>query len=573
MKQCPTCRRAYADETLNYCLDDGASLVYAGAGDEPATAVLPPAATSPGEAPTVNYDPRGNSSAAAELLPAAARPSSNRNMLLYAIGAAGLAVVLVVVGYIYYPRTSAATQIESIAVMPFQNASGNADIEYLSDGITESLINSLSRLPKLAVKARSSVFTYKGKDTTPRQVAKDLSVQAILNGRVTQRGDQLLLSLELVDAATGNQIWGEQYVRKATDLTSLQSEIARDVSNKLRSKLSGADEQSLAKDYTENTEALQMYLRGKFHWNKRTRNDLLKSVEYFHQAVEKDPSYALAWAGLAEAYILLPQYAGESPHVGYPKGKAAALRAMELDNSLAEPHAVLATIMNEYEWKFDAAEEEYRRAIELNPNYATGHHWYAEYLLSRGRLDEALAEMRRARELDPLSLIINGLLGIIMQLNGQTDEAVEQLKKTVALDPTFPRGYLFLAQVYEAKGMFNEAADEFGKLSGLVGVPPEEGAKAVTSLKQAFKTQGARGYYRRLAEILSERGQTSAPPPASVIAGYWVMGGETDKAIAILEEALARREPEMVRIAGPVFDPIKSDPRYKDIVRRMNVSN
>jgi TolB-like protein/Tfp pilus assembly protein PilF len=470
--------------------------------------------------------------------------------------------------FAFYSPT--ASHIQSIAVMPFVNTSGNTEIEYLSDGITESLINSLSQIPKLSVKARSSVFTYKGKEVSPQQVAKDLSVQAILNGRVQQRGEQIILSVELVDARTGNQIWGDQYNRKMTDLLSLQSEIARDVSSKLKSRLTGAEEQKIAKNYTQDTEAYQLYLRGRYHWNKRTPADIRKSIEYFQQAIDKDPTYGLAYAGLAEAYIVSVGYRAESP---YPKARAAALKAIEIDGTLAEAHNALAAIKSSYEWKFDEAEAEWQKTIALNPNYATAHQWYSEHLVAMGRYDEALAEIKRAQELDPLSLIINGILAVTYGIKGQNDQAIEQLRKTLEMDPNFTRTHLFLAQTYQGAGRFEEAADEFGKTFVLIGGPPEDAARFTAALKGAYKTSGPKGYWRTLAEFLTNW-PPRAPgpaPPATYLAGFWTQAGETDKAFALLEKAYQEHDAAMTMVKDPIFDPIKSDPRYKDLLRRVGL--
>jgi serine/threonine-protein kinase len=471
--------------------------------------------------------------------------------------------------FAFYSPT--ASHIQSIAVMPFVNTSGNTEIEYLSDGITESLINSLSQIPKLSVKARSSVFTYKGKEVSPQQVAKDLSVQAILNGRVQQRGEQVILSVELVDARTGNQLWGEQYSRKMTDLLSLQSEIARDVSSKLKSRLTGAEEQKIAKNYTQDTEAYQLYLRGRYHWNKRTTADVKKSIEYFQQAIDKDPAYGLAYAGLAEAYILVPQYGVESPQEGYPKARAAALKAIEIDGTLAEAHNALAAIKSNYEWKFDEAEAEWQKTIALNPNYATAHQWYGEHLLGMGRYDEALAEIKRAQELDPLSLIINGMLGVTYRVKGQNDQAIEQLRKTLEMDPNFTRTHLFLAETYQRAGRFEEAADEFGKTFVLIGGPPEDAARFTAAVKGAYKTSGPKGYWRTLAELLTNPKPPSPGPPLTVLAGFWTQAGETDKAFALLEKAYQEHDDAMITVKDPIFDPIKSDPRYKHLLRRVGL--
>ncbi|MBA3804129.1 MAG: protein kinase [Acidobacteria bacterium] len=464
--------------------------------------------------------------------------------------------------------------IESIAVMPFVNASGNPEVEYLSDGMTESLISSLSQLPKLSVKARSSVFRYKGKEVEPRQVASELNVQAILSGRVVERGDQLMLSIELVDARTENVIWGEQYNRKPADLVSLQNEIARDVVNKLRTKLSVADEQKLARKYTANPEAYQLYLKGRYLWNKRTGTDVRKSVEYFQQAIDRDPAYALAYAGLAEAYILIPTYTGDSPHDAYPKARAAAMKALEIDETLAEAHTALADVMYEYDWKFAESEREFKRSIELNPNYATTHHWYAEYLLALGRKEEALAEIKRAQELDPLSLIINSMTGLIYTVTEQYDQAVEQLKKTIQMDPNFPRAHLFLAQTYESKGLFEEAIVEYEKHAVLLGQSPDSAAKDWAAVKEAYRTGGANGYWRKQIEIVegAQASKSNRLPPLLVIAGLYAQIGEKEQALSYLEKSYERHEPEIIRIkASKIFNPISSDPRFQDLVRKVGL--
>ncbi len=320
--------------------------------------------------------------------------------------AAAIAVIVLVIsvvglGFYLHPRNSKVA-IDSIAVLPFVNESGNIEVEYLSDGITESLINSLSQLPHLSVKARSSVFRYKGKEVDPQKVAAELSVQAILNGRFAQRGDDLTLYLSLVDARTGNQLWGEQYNRKLTDLVSLQGEIARDVSNKLRVKLSGADEQRVTKAYTANIEAYQLYLQGLYHWHKRTPEDIRKSIALFQRAAEKDPLYAQAYAGLALAYGVLPSNSTmtqqEKKEIRL-KERAALSQAQELDDSLAEVHAESAALKHGVDWDFAGAETEFKRAIELNPNYATAHQWYSEFLSNMGRHEEAFAQIKRRTKL------------------------------------------------------------------------------------------------------------------------------------------------------------------------------
>jgi TolB-like protein len=327
-------------------------------------------------------DARNNATAPTTVLPAQrtstiralAQPKRRRAAIAIAVIVTAVVAATSAIVVDSYLSKKTPALIQSVAVLPFANQSGNADVEYLSDGITESLINSLSQLPNLSVKGRSTVFHYKGKDVTPQQVGSELSVQGVLNGRFIQRGGQLMLNLELVDARTGNQIWGEQYNRTMADLVSLQSEIARDVSNKLRVKLSNVDERKLTKSYTANPEAYQFYLKGRFYWNQRTEEALKKSIEYFNQAIEKDPSYALAYAGLGDAYSLLPGYGGASPRESFPKAEAAARRAVELDDTLAEAHTSLAQVLIE-EWNLPESDREIQRAIALNPNYPTAHHW------------------------------------------------------------------------------------------------------------------------------------------------------------------------------------------------------
>jgi TolB-like protein/Flp pilus assembly protein TadD len=348
--------------------------------------------------------------------------------------------------------------------MPFVNDSANPDVEYLSDGMTETLISSLSRLPDLNVKARSTVFRYKGKETDTRSLGKDLNVQAILNGRVAQRGEQITLSLELVDVATENAIWSQQYVRGQSDLVSLQSEIARDVSTKLQSKLSGADTAKVEKKYTADPEAYQLYLKGRFVWNKRTPDALKQALEFYKQAVEKDPTYALAYSGIADTYVNFPSYSMALPKDSMPQAKAAALRALELDDTVAEAHAAMGLYLSDYEGNRAGAETEYRRAIELNPTYATAHQWLSTTLIRSRRFDEALEEIKRAEELDPLSPIIGVNVGDTFVYMRRNDDAIEQYKRVLILDPGFAYAQSGLAWAYYLKGMYKEALPFFKRL-------------------------------------------------------------------------------------------------------------
>ncbi|MDQ3751028.1 MAG: protein kinase, partial [Acidobacteriota bacterium] len=477
---------------------------------------------------------------------------------------------LTVVGFGYWffgNRPSNLTNIESIAVMPFVNESGNADNEYLSDGMTESLISSLSQLPKLSVKARSSVFRYKGKDVNPQNIGNELDVQAVLLGRVIQRAEQLILSLELVDVRTENIIWSEQYNRKQTDLVSLQSEIARDVSNKLRAKLSGADEQKVAKNYTENTEAYQLYLRGRYHWNKRTQKDLQKSVEYFNKAIEKDPSYALAYAGLADSYVLFSGYNVASPNEAYPKARTAAMKAIEIDETLAEAHTALAQIKLSYEWNFEAAERDFKYAIELNPNYPTARQWYSEYLSDVGRFDEALTQMKRAQELDPLSLIINRELGAILMFKREYDAAIEQYLKTIEIDSSFAPAHTDLGLVYAQKQMYQESISEHQKA---INLDPEN-AFALSNLGYTYAKSGRKDEARKVLnqiQELSARRYVSPLDIASIHAGL----GEKDEAFELLEKAYKQHDDDLLFLkVHPPMESLSSDPRFQDLLRKVGL--
>jgi TolB-like protein/Tfp pilus assembly protein PilF len=560
MKRCPECRRDYYDESLIFCLDDGSRLLDGPTVDSMPTAIMP--ADLLGEAATRKF---ADAATTNETLPA-----TSKSKFLMVGAAAILLALLAWAGFTFYRRGPSSRQIESVAVMPFVNAAGNPDLEYLSDGVTESLIHSLSKIPELSVKARSSVFTYKGRDVTPQQVANDLAVQAVVNGRVQQLGDQVILNVELVDTATGDQIWGDQYTRKMADLLQLQSDIVHDVSGRLREKLSRTDRQKVAKNYTENTEAYQLYLRGRYYWNKRKPDDIRKSIEYFQQAIDRDPAYALAYAALAEAYILVPNYRLGPAGDYYPKARAAAVRAIEIDESLAEAHNALASVICNYDWKFAEAEAEWQKALALNPNYATAHQWYSEYLLSMGRYAEALAEMERAKEIDPLSLIINGMVGVALSLNGRNEEALDQLNKTLEMDPNFPRTHLYLADTYQSMGRFEEALDEYEKHFVLNGVPADQVQALGAKVRNAYRTGGAKAYERAFAQII-EGAEGPNKAPVVVIAGYWARAGEIDKAFALLESAYANHDDAIINIKSNRLEPLKSDPRYKDLLRRIGL--
>jgi len=508
---------------------------------------------------------------------ALAQPTSSAEYLVTGVKRHKAAVVIVAVvlvagmvgsGLYWRARSSnIGSGINSIAVLPFVNESGNPDVDYLSDGMTETLITSLSQVPNLNVKARSSVFRYKGKETDLRTAGKELNVQAILTGRVAQRDDQLTLNLELVDVQTENIIWSEAYNRKQADLVSLQSDIARDVSSKLRTKLSGADAQRLAKNYTANSEAYQLYLKGRFYWNKRSSDSLKQAVAFYQQAIEKDPGYALAYSGLAETYVLFPPYSVASPEESYPKAKAAALRALELDDSLAEAHAALGLYLTTFERNRSEGEKEVRRAIELNPKYATAHHWLAiEILAPSKRFDESITEIKRAEELDPLSSVIVTEVGACLLLARRYDEAIAQFKKTATLDPGYYYVHVYLGWAFNAKGMYREAIEEYRKALEM-NKDPTATAFLSLSLAKAGQHDEAR---KLLDQLKSESSHRYVPAYCFAIAHLAL--GEKDEVFAWLEKDIAERSTwNLVYGVTPELDELRDDPRFKDMLKRLNL--
>jgi len=482
---------------------------------------------------------------------------------------AALLATAVIVSYFArsrYLAGSGKAGISSIAVLPFANESDDPNAEYLSDGISESLINSLSQLPGLKVIARSSSFQYKGKEADIQDVAQALGVEAVLTGRVLQRGDGLVISVELVDARDKTQMWGEQYDRKMSDLLAIQREIAREITDKLKPKVSGEDTR-LAKHNTESNDAYQLYLKGRFYWNKRTEEALKRSIEYFGQAIEKDPGFALAYAGLADCYVVPANR--QPPREAMPKAKSAALRALELDETLAEAHASLARVLAAYDWDWANAEKEYKRAIELSPRYATAHQWYGGCLEAMGRSNEAIAERKRALELDPLSLVINFELGLAFYYTRDYDRAIEQFQKTVELDQNFPPVHAFLPAAYEQKGMHSEAIAEFKKAI------PLKGASEVTYLRAglgyAYAVLGKKGEARRLLDELKHR-STQEYVPAPNIALIYAGLGEKDQAFAWLDKGYKDRSFQMQWIEiEPRWDSLRSDARFQDLMRRVGL--
>ncbi len=416
----------------------------------------------------------------------------------------------------------------------FANLSNDPKTEYLSDGITESLINSLSQLPNLAVMSRNTVFRYKGQATDPQKVGRDLHVRAILTGRLIQTGDELMISVNLEDVENSRQIWGEQYNRKLSNLVSVQQEIAGDIYGRLRPRLAGEEKKLLAKRPTENAEAYQLYLQGLFYWNKWTQADFKKAVDYFTQAVQKDPGYALSYAGLADSYSLLGDAGYLPPSEAWPKAKTAAMQALNIDDSLAEAHTSLGLVKEHFEWDWEGAEKEFKRAIELNPNLATAHHWYGDYLTNMGRFGEGMAESKKAQELDPLSLIINTTMGWQSYRMGKHKEAVAEREKALSL-------------------------------SG--------GPELAASIEEDFTKSGYKRVLQSWLEGLTELSKHSYVSSYSIAESYMRMD-EKQKAFEWLEKAYEEHDSGLVSLAvEPMFESIRPDPRFKEILRRMKLSH
>ena len=583
MKRCPQCNRVETDEALKFCRVDGATLVSdssalpsetgtvrLGSGIAPTeieTSILPHA---PSQATDANIS---RATAATTVLPPQPGVTTGklnktkwtRNLLIAFAALVVLAIGIAWFSSLYLSRTNSGV-IQSIAVMPFVNEGGNADLEYLSDGITDTLISTLSRLPNLNVKARSSVFRYKGKETNPQTIGRDLNVQAIVNGRVAQRGDQLTLTLELVNTQTENVIWSEQYNRKSSDLISLQTEIARDVSAKLKTKLSGADEQKLAKTYTTNTEAYQLYLKGRFYLGKRTAADMKRALDYFQQAIDRDPNYALAYVGLSDAYRLPATYGLVPTREGYPRSKDAAQKALQIDDSVAAAHAALGDIASSYDWDWTTAEREIKRAIELDPNSAAAHLTYGfSYLCPMRRFDEAVSEAKRAQELEPLSLSVNTNLGAVLTTARRYDEAIAELQKTVELDPNYITAHWRLALVYSCVGRHKEAIAEAKRALELA--PDLAWSKSVVA--QLSARAGDRDTALKLIEEIKRM-----PPnnTSYMIAIDYACLGDKDQAFEWLNKAYDSKDWSLNRVGvEPWIDNIGSDRRLADLLKRMNL--
>ncbi len=500
----------------------------------------------------------GNAVALAE--PASRRSRFTRLLIL--------AVVLaVLVGAVLYFALQRPRVIDSIAVLPLVNAISDSNADYLSEGITDGLINSLSQLPNLTVKSERSVSRYRGHDIDPQLVGRELGVRAVLVGKLVQHGDSLSINVELVDARDNNHIWGDQYTRKLTDIAGMQEMISKDIAERMRPKLSGEQKAHLAMPHTQNAEAYELYLKGRFYWEKRTEEGLNKGLAYFQEALQKDPNYALAYAGLADSYNMLGWWQFLPGQEAGPKAKQAALKALELDPLLPEAHASLAVVKADYGWDWTGEEEEIKEALRLNPSYESAYRWYGNVLGFTGRHEEAISAAKRAQELDPTSLVNSSNLGVELYRARRYDEAVDQLRKTREMDDNYYPTHRWLALVYIAKSMNEQAIQEAQKAAVL----SNNSTSALAVLAIAYAASGNTKEATKILRSL-EAASKSRYISSFEVAAIFACLSETDQAFKSLQKAYDQRDYGLAFLAvDSRFDRLHSDPRYADLLRRMGL--
>ncbi len=585
MKRCPECGRNYNDDSMSFCLDDGSELLFGPASlDEPATAILsePGAVVTGFAGDECQTTPHINTTDQTAILQGGAEAEpreylgglSERKSLSAHRAAKPLAalvvVVLVVGGFIGYRYFSApgSKQINSIAVMPFENRNSDADTDYLSDGLAESVIFRLTQIPDLRVSPTSSVMRYKGKENDVAKIASELGVDAVMTGRLTKRGDNLNITVELVDVRTSKSLWGEQYERKLSELLTTQREIVTEIVGKLQLKLSGAGEQKLAKNYTDNSQAYQLYLQGRHHWSKRTGDEYQKAISAYKQAIALDPNFAVAYVGLADVYNSMGKDPVVAPRECIPLAKDAAIKALEIDATLAEAHGALADSVAIYDWDWPLAEREFSRARELNPNVGYIHLASASsYFAPIKSTNEMLARLNKALELEPLSLINNSIMVTGHLYARQNDKALQQARKAYDLDPNFRIAYHWLGLAYTANGMYDDAV-KIGE-QGLQKWP--DNPEMLFIVGQAYARSGrqtqAEQYIDKIRDVAKSK----------YVRTYWLACiyaalGDKEKAFAELERSFQDRDCFLPRAnIDPAMDPIRDDPRFKDLLKRMGL--
>jgi TolB-like protein/Tfp pilus assembly protein PilF len=487
------------------------------------------------------------------------------------VGALGV-LLLVVIAVVLF--ASLRPTINSVAILPFVNDSKDPNVEYLSDGITESIINSLSQLPNLTVMSRNAVFRFKGSNLDPVEAGRNLNVGAVLTGRLVKRDDRFVIKTELIKVADGSQLWGDEYNSSLADIFSVQEEVSKKISQNLRLRLTGQDEEKLAKRYTHDAEAYQLYLKGRYFWNRRNEEGFRNGIEYFKRAEEKDPTFALAFSGLADSYALLCDIGVVRPVDEMPKAKAAAQKAVDADPALAEAYTSRAFVRLAYDWDWLGAQSDFQQAIRLNPKYPTAHQWYASYLMQMGKFSLAKAEIEEAHNLDPLSPIISANSGLYSYYEHNYDDAIAKYKVTLQSDPDFWVARHYLALAYVQKGMHQEAIAELRKL---IKAPPagpipdqvvEAECEASSSLGFAYGMAGKKAEAQAILnqiDALSKRRYVSPLYFAIVYAGL----KDNDKAIEYLNKAFEARHPGLVLIRiEPMFDGLRNDERYQALIKR-----
>jgi TolB-like protein/Tfp pilus assembly protein PilF len=499
-------------------------------------------------------------------------PGEQKSRRLVVYGAVGLLAVLAVIAAVYFVNSS--RPINSVAILPFVNDNKDPSAEYLSDGLTESIINSLSRLPNLKVMSRNAAFRFKGTNLDPLEVGRNLNVGAVLTGRLIKLDDRLVIKTELIKVDDGSQLWGAEYNSSLADIFSVQDEVSKKISESLRLRLSGADEEKLAKRYTNDAEAYQLYLKGRYFWNKRNEEGFRNGIDYFKRAEEKDPTFALAFSGLADSYALLSDIGVAKPVDEMPKAKAAAQKAVDADPTLAEAYTSRAFVRLAYDWDWFGAQSDFQQALKLNPKYPTAHQWYASYLMQMGKFSLAKAEIEEAHKLDPLSPIISSNTGLYSYYEHNYDDAIAKYKLTLQSDPDFWVARHYLALAYVQKGMYDDAIVELRKLikAPATGPIPDEVIEAETeaaaSLGFAYGMAGKQAEARAIIhqlEALSKRRYVTGLYFANVYAGL----KDNDKAIEYLNQAFDARHPGLVLIRiEPMFDGLRGDERFKQLIKR-----
>jgi TolB-like protein/Tfp pilus assembly protein PilF len=458
-----------------------------------------------------------------------------------------------------------APRIQSLAVLPLQNLSGDAGQEYFADGMTEELTTDLSKIGAVRVISRTSAMRYKGANKSLREIARELNVDGVVEGSVQRSGNRVKITAQLILASTDTHLWADSYERELRDVLALQDDVAKSIANEIKIKLTPGELNRLTSSRAVNPEAYEAYLKGRYFWSKRTQEGEQKGLEYFQQAVSLDPGYAPAYSGVADSYIVLGAHGHLPVNDAFPKARTAAIKALELDEGLAEAHVSLATVKTFYDWDWPGSEREFKRALELNPNYATAHHWYSHYLVNVGRLDEAVAEIKRARELDPFGVTVNIWLATTLYYSHRYDQAIDQSRKILELYPEWSEVHGSIGDCYAQKGMLAEAVAEWQKTLTASGQN-----QLASSLEQAYAVGGYTGYLRKQLDQLKASSQTKPVSPLEFAYTYASLG-EKDHAIEWLERAYEERDPWLYVKAEPKLDSLRSDPRFKDLLRRLGL--